>query len=244
MGTVVTIDVYEGAAPRGLVLGLARARAALHAADATFSTYREHSPMNLVRTGELDVAAAPVAIGTVLELCATVRDLSEGWFDPWAMPGGVDPTGLVKGWAAEQALGVLATAGATVATVNAGGDICALGLPDGATMWRFGVQDPFDAAGLAAVVEVRRAIATSGVYARGAHLVDPHAHRARAAAVSATVVGDDLAVADGLATALATAGASLLPAIVRAGYEGFVIDADGRREATTAFPFAGDVGTG
>ena len=29
---------------------------------------------------------------------------SGGWFDPWAIPGGVDPTGLVKGWAVEQAL--------------------------------------------------------------------------------------------------------------------------------------------
>ena len=30
---------------------------------------------------------------------AQARDASGGWFDPWAMPGGYDPTGLVKGWA-------------------------------------------------------------------------------------------------------------------------------------------------
>ena len=28
--------------------------------------------------------------------------MSGGWFDPWAMPGGVDPTGLVKGWAVDR----------------------------------------------------------------------------------------------------------------------------------------------
>jgi hypothetical protein len=34
--------------------------------------------------------------------CEAAREASDGWFDPWAMPGGYDPTGLVKGWAVDQ----------------------------------------------------------------------------------------------------------------------------------------------
>ena len=33
---------------------------------------------------------------------AVSRELTGGAFDPWALPGGVDPAGLVKGWAADR----------------------------------------------------------------------------------------------------------------------------------------------
>ena len=53
----------------------------------------------------------------------------EGWFDPWAMPGGVDPTGYVKGWATQRAIDVLVMPGITSAVVNAAGDIASFGDP-------------------------------------------------------------------------------------------------------------------
>ena len=53
----------------------------------------------------------PSAVAEVLDLCENARRVSGGWFDPWAMPAGVDPTGLFKGWAVEQALAVLHEAG-------------------------------------------------------------------------------------------------------------------------------------
>ena len=46
----------------------------------------------------------PPEVAEVLDLSAIAGDVSAGWFDPWAMPGGVDPTGFVKGWAAQRAL--------------------------------------------------------------------------------------------------------------------------------------------
>ena len=54
--------------------------------------------------GEIGLEEAPPEVAEVLELCRRAREASDGWFDPWAMPGGVDPTGLVKGWAVERAL--------------------------------------------------------------------------------------------------------------------------------------------
>ncbi len=44
-----------------------------------------------------------------------------------AMPGGVDPTGLVKGWAVARALDVLRLGGVTGALVNGGGEVAFFG---------------------------------------------------------------------------------------------------------------------
>lgn len=242
MGTVVSIDIYRSDLSREEeILALARARATLRWVDAVFSTYREYSPMSRLRRGEIDLDEAPPAIAEVLDLCTALRELSDGWFDAWAMPGGVDPTGLVKGWSAQRALNDLVVAGVSTASVNAGGDIATAGVPEGLAGWRFGIQDPFVAGQLVRVVEVNGAIATSGSYARGAHLIDPHSRRAVIGVASATVVGEDIAVADGLATALAVAGPDLLGAIERAGYLGYVITNDHQEVVSVGFPFF-DVG--
>ncbi len=103
MGTVVTIDVYttDGTAGADLARQLATARAILQGADAVFSTWQPHSPVSRLRRGEITSAQAPAEVSDVLGQCAIARELSGGWFDPWAMPGGLDPTGYVKGWAAQ-----------------------------------------------------------------------------------------------------------------------------------------------
>jgi thiamine biosynthesis lipoprotein len=246
MGTVVTIDVWTasgGPPDPGLSGQLAAALAVLQRADAVFSTWQPDSPVSRLRRGEIALAQAPAEVSEVLELCATARELSGGWFDPWAMPGGVDPTGYVKGWAAQRALGAfLADAGArsvSGAIVNAAGDIASFGgLSDG-TPFRAGITDPFAPRRLAEVVCLSGAIATSGTYERGAHLVDPHSGQPAARAASASVTGPDLGLADALATAVAVAGQAGLDVIEAIdGYEAFVIALDGSRRWTEHFPFA------
>ena len=103
MGTVVTIDLYSDPALPGADLQplVDRSCRILHDADAVFSTWDAGSPMSRIRRHEITVAEAPPEVAEVLGLCATARVLSAGWFDPWALPGGVDPTGYVKGWAAQ-----------------------------------------------------------------------------------------------------------------------------------------------
>ena len=135
MGTVVSFAVEPGAVPEAEASRAIRtACVVLHRTDQIFSLWKSDSPMSrLRRGGRVD---APPEMDEVLELCAQARDLSEGWFDPWAMPGGVDPTGLVKGWAADQALGVLASAGGQAALVNAGGDVAILP----GRRWRVGIR--------------------------------------------------------------------------------------------------------
>jgi thiamine biosynthesis lipoprotein len=68
--------------------------------------------------------------------------------------------------------------------------------------WRVGIQHPRERDRVAAVLEAGDlAIATSGAYARGPHIVNPYTLRPPAGVLSVTVVGPELATADAYATA-------------------------------------------
>lgn len=241
MGTVVVIDVNLDREDQRLdaASGIERAAEILHAADAVFSTWKEDSQINQVRRGDITIAKASSEMADVLEACTIAKDLSQGWFDPWAMPGGVDPTGFVKGWAAQRALDELRTTGATSAIVNAAGDIATFGRPQTDAPFRIGIVDPYAPQSLAFVVELSGAIATSGTYERGEHLLDPRSGRHLSRAVSASVVGPDLGMADAFATALAISGEQGLAFIEpHEGYEGLLMCSNGAWKWTAGFPFA------
>ena len=241
MGTVVTIDVYvdAGMPVDRLAAHVGRARSALHRADDVFSTWNADSPMSRMRRGEVMVDQVPPEVASVLDACRVARELTDGWFDPWALPGGVDPTGYVKGWAAERALDSLRVPGVAAAVVNAAGDIASFGgmAPD--VPFRFAVVDPFDPTRPACIVEHVGALATSGTYERGQHLFDPYSRRAASAVASATVSGPELGLADALATALAVGGHAVLERIgALDGYEALTIGHDGDLRSTPGFPWA------
>ena len=245
MGTVVTIDVYPDPAAteaqRARIRGqIQRACDVLHRADEVFSTWREDSPVSRLRRGEIAAEDAPEEVAGVISACAAAREISAGWFDPWAMPGGFDPTGYVKGWAAQRALAVLAPAdGICGAMINAAGDIASAGrLPTGQP-FRIGIADPARPRRLAEIVELTGAVATSGSYERGPHLIDPRSGLHVARAASASVTGPDLGLADALATGLAVAGPDGLAFVEAiAGYAALTIGFDGSRQSTPGFPFA------
>jgi len=225
MGTVASFDVRPGGLPVSEArLAMRRACVVLQRADAVFSLWKPHSPMSRLCRGEITPAEAPAEVGDVLARCAEARRLTKGWFDPWAMPGGLDPTGLVKGWAASRALDVLVAAGVAGAMVNAGGDIGTVGEPAPGEPWRIGITDPDDRRRLVCVVTSPGAVATSGTYERGAHIVDPFTRRSRARWRSATVVGAQLDLADALATGLCAAGAQGTAFVEDAGCGAVVVD--------------------
>lgn len=244
MGTVVSFHVVAGGlAAERIHAAIRDAAALLHRHDELFSTWRPESPMSRLRRGELELGDAPSEIAEVLELCAQARSLSGGWFDAAAMPGGVDPTGLVKGWSAEAALALLARAGVDAAMVNAGGDIACLGSPPGGGSWKIGIRHPWRADALACVIAVDAAIATSGEYERGRHLVDPPGRQGRRPA-SATVTGPSCALADALATALAVGGDDAFASVAAIeGYDAYLIGTDGTERSTAGIRFVDAGGT-
>ena len=241
MGTVVTFDVYNdsGIAPDELLPFLHDAIGVLHDADHVFSTWKYNSPLSQLRRGEITLGEGPPELTEVLDQCATAKALTKGWFDPWVLPGGVDPTGYVKGWAAQCALTRLVGAPITGAIINAAGDIASFGSFGPEVPFRVGIVDPDAVQSLACAIELRGAVATSGTYERGEHLVNPFTRESRTRAASASVTGSDLALCDAFATALAVGGDDVLRLIENSDdFEALVINADGSRVWTSRFPFA------
>jgi thiamine biosynthesis lipoprotein len=165
--------------------------------DGTFSTYRASSEISRLEAGTLALADAAPAVREVLARCAALERATGGWFDARAT-GRLDPSGFVKGWAVDGAAAILAAAGARDFCVHAGGDLRV----GAGGAWRVGVQHPRRRDRVAAVLAARGlAVATSGAYERGRHIVDPRSGRPPAGVLSVTVVAPDLGTADAYATA-------------------------------------------
>jgi thiamine biosynthesis lipoprotein len=239
MGTVVSFAVMPGGkSGQAAARAIEAACAALHQADVTFSTWDPQSPVSRLRRGAAALSELPAEVAEVLDLCEDARKASGGWFDPWAIPAGVDPTGLVKGWAVERALAVLHEAGMEAAMVNGGGDIAVFGTPAPGQNWRVGVRHPWRTSALAAVLEVTAAVATSGSYERGPHLLNPFTGQPASHAASATITGPSLALADALATAMAAGGDEVLGIVAGLdGYAGYLIRPDGSEADTGGITF-------
>ena len=240
MGTVFSFTAVHGDLPPDAVrAALAAACRLLHRCDALFSTWDPASPVSLLRRGEAALGQMPPEFTEVLRECRAAKQASGGWFDPWAMPGGFDPTGLVKGWAAGQALEELRSAGLSGALINGGGDVAVFGSPADGHRWRVGIRHPWRADALACVIEADAAVATSGRYERGAHLIDPATGRPASRAASATVTGPSLALADALATGVAVGGDEALAVVAGLdGYAAYLIRPDGSETDTGAIAFA------
>jgi thiamine biosynthesis lipoprotein len=235
MGTVASFSVEPAEGEHEALLAIRRACWVLHNADEVFSTFRPQSWLSRLRRGEVSASDAPPELLEVLELSARAVRLTGGTFDPWAMRGGVDPTGLVKGWAAQRALAELRRSGVAAAMLNVGGDIACFG----PAPWRIGVRDPSSDDRLVCVAEIGAAIATSGGYERPGEIIDPRTGGAGDALAQATVVGDDLALADAFATALVVVGETGLSMLEAApGYSAVIVTGDGRMLATRGFPIA------
>lgn len=207
-GTVVALDLRSDSQGEGTLESVRDQMVAyFHQIDRLFSTYKPESEISALRSGQFGIESASPLVQQVWQLCMEARECTEGAFDPWAARGGFDPSGYVKGWAADRALEMARDAGIEHVQINAGGDLSLLGGLSVDEPWRIGIRHPDDDQLIAQIVTLTDgAIATSGTYERGAHIVDPSTSLPALGARSATVVGPDGGVADALATALVVAG--------------------------------------
>lgn len=210
-GTTVFVDVASDSENESqLQQGIDHVRAFTLHVDEVFSTYKEDSIVTQLRKNHIGIESCSEEVLDVWERCAVARYLTDGAFDPWAVEGGFDPSGLVKGWAADKCAQILQRNGAQYIQVNAAGDLSLRGgfAGDGAVKpWSIGVVNPENRKEHVQVFDITDgAIASSGSYERGAHIVDPHTGLIAIGAKSATVVGPDGGLADALATALMVEG--------------------------------------
>jgi FAD:protein FMN transferase len=208
--------------------------------DATFSTYKEDSEISRLTRGELALADTCGEVRCVLARCEELREETRGFFDVRAT-GRLDPSGLVKGWSVDRAAELLRHAGVRNFAVSAAGDMVLSGRAVPELTWQVGIQHPLERLKVAAVVEANElAVATSGAYARGDHIVDPYSGRAPEGVLSVTVVGPELATADAYATAAYAMGPDFGPPWTARlpGYDAMTILANGTVLSTGGFPAA------
>jgi FAD:protein FMN transferase len=187
LGTHVSFNILapESLSRREISDALAVAVAELRAVDAAFSPQQQRSLVSAVRRGELTPGGYPPPLVDVLRRCAALHTTTNGWFDAWAVPGGFDPSGLVKGWAIDRAAVLLQLAGVTEFTIWAGAD-----------------RLSYTSSGPEAFAVSGSSYPRHGV----PRVIDPHTgaevHRQGPAAVT----GPELSTANAYAVALAAAG--------------------------------------
>ncbi|MGW4497424.1 FAD:protein FMN transferase [Micromonospora sp. NPDC004336] len=237
MGTPISLDLADDLPATELDELAEGVFAWLREVDARFSTYRADSEVSRLDRGELPLAEASDDLRYVLARCADLWAATDGFFDAY-VTGRLDPSGYVKGWAAQVASDRLLAAGAANHCLNAGGDVRARGRSSSGRPWRIGVRHPWDPTATCLVLAgTDLAVATSGVYERGHHVRDPRRGVPAVGLRSVTVVGSDLGLADAYATAavaMGTAGIGWLDNLP--GHQHAIITDEARYLHSTTLP--------
>jgi FAD:protein FMN transferase len=234
MGTAISVEIVSDTDVEELIEA---AFAWFRDVDQRFSTYKIDSEVSRINRGELRVDAASADMRHVLDACEELRAATNGYFDAYASRQ-LDPSGYVKGWSVQVASDRLHSAGAVNHCVNAGGDIRVRGVSADGGPWRIGIRHPWQTDQVAWVVGgTDLAVATSGTYERGLHVLDPYTGVPVSFLRSVTVIGGDLALADAYATAamaMAERGPDWLAALD--GFASAVVTESGDAFRSDRFP--------
>lgn len=206
------------------------------AIDAQYSTYKPDSEISQINDG-LPRKQWSREMKEIFKLCEKTKRETDGYFDI-EHNGTLDPSGLVKGWAIDQAAKRLRKRHIADFYIEAGGDIQTWGLNGDGEPWRIGIRNPFNMQEIVKVVQTSMSgIATSGTYVRGQHIYDPHhpgkpVHTVK----SLTVIGRNIYDADRFATAAFAMGEEGIHFIQGLpGLEGYMIDSQKKAIYTSGF---------
>lgn len=196
--------------------------------DEQFSTYKPTSEISRINAG-LPASEWSPLMREVFDLCEQTKRQTNGFFN--IVHGGKrDPSGLVKGWAINNAAKKWAALGAKDFYVDAGGDVQTNGHNAKGEAWRLGIRNPFNRAENVKTVAVSgEGVATSGTYIRGQHVYNPlHPDEPLTDVMSLTVIGPNIYDADRFATAAFAMGKEGIRFIDSLkGLEGYMIDTNG-----------------
>ncbi len=206
--------------------------------DRRFSTYRPDSEISAINRGDIPVRDWSGQMVDVMMIAEQTRRETAGYFDIHRPDGALDPSGIVKGWAVRNAAEIIRGAGIGDFFIEAGGDIQSSGRNASGQDWSVGVRNPFNMDEIIKIIYPRgRGVATSGTYARGQHIYNPHGFDDPISEiVCLTVVGSDVLEADRFATAAFAMGRDGILFIEQtSGLEGYLVDANGRATPTSGF---------
>ena len=138
-----------------------------------------------------------------------------------------DLGGIAKGFAVDRAVANLKELGISAALIDLGGNLYALGKPQGRDAWTIGVRDPRDRDRLLATFSTwHRAVASSGSYERFVeidgrrygHIMNPATGRPAEGLLGTTVIHPSATLCDGLSTTLFVAGPDEAVRLLRETY--------------------------
>ena len=146
--------------------------------------------------------------------------------------------GIAKGYSVQAAVGLLRAAGVRHAMATAGGDTRLLGDRHGRP-WMVGIRDPDDEKEIVTRLALQdEAISTSGDYerffvdddVRYHHIINPSTGESAGQVRSATVIGPDATMTDGLSTSVFVMGPEKGMELIESldGYEAVIIDLNRR----------------
>lgn len=224
MGTTASVHVDDDVDATVIDGAVTALRAEMERLESIFSVFRPGSEISRINSGTLHHLDASPEVIDVLDACTWLEQASHGAFSVRRSRGSseVDPSGFVKGWAAERASRLLSEAGFRHWYLGVGGDFVARGGMAGGEPWRIGIVDPRDPDMLVGTVEViDGAVATSGTAERGTHIWDPRTGGPATAFLSVTITGPSLTWADAYATTVFVMGEPGLEWVSR--FEGYSV---------------------
>ena len=210
-GTVIVVDIASQHYTSEFLEGaIDSAHQYFIKVDQLLSTWINESEVSRLRRGEISIGDCSPEVQEVWQASLFARELTTGAFDPWSVNGGFDPSGFVKGWAADKACDGFVAQGIESCLVNASGDIAVRGgrYVDGALHpWTIEIHNPAILSEVVHSISISNgAVATSGTYEKGSHIHDPWTGLIAIGGTSATVWGPNGGVAEAMATALIVSG--------------------------------------
>lgn len=204
--------------------------------DERYSTYKPTSAISRINNGLPEIEWNRET-KYIFSLCDQTKRQTDGFFDI-VHDGHYDPSGLVKGWAIEQAAKRLQERNIANFCIEAGGDFQVSGTNAEGNTWKIGIRNPSNRNEIIKVLAVtQEGVATSGTAIRGQHIYNPHAPTTPIDDIkSLTVVGPNIYEADRFATAAFAMGRPGIQFIEsRPELEGYMIDVSGIATFTSHF---------
>lgn len=235
MGMPISIEIVDSI---GSEDAIEKTFAYFVSVDERFSTYKHDSEIMRINRGEIGGPEYTTQTRQVFALAEQTKKETHNYFDIKKPDGSLDPSGIVKGWAIQQAAVQLSDKGYANFYIDVGGDIQSQGVNASGETWSVGIRNPFNLPEIVKVIYPRGlGVATSGTYIRGQHIYNPHALGEKLTdIVSLTVIGPNILEADRYATgafAMGRDGVYFIETL--SGFEAYAIDSDGIATMTTGF---------
>jgi thiamine biosynthesis lipoprotein len=203
--------------------------------DNKFSIFKKHSEISKINRGEVLKKDYSPLMRKIISLCLLTKKQTNGYFDI-EINGKIDPSGIIKGYAINEAAKMLLNKGYKNFFVEIAGDAQTHGTKNGQS-WKIGIQNPFNKKEIVKTVGlINKGIATSGNYIKGKHIFNPKTNEFADDIASITVIASNVYEADRFATAAFAMGEKGIEFIAsQKGLEGYMIKKDRTAVFTPGF---------